>query len=65
MKSLQESILTFFQARPELYGATSSTGRVASTPEKLTADLLTHIKQERTVHTMLKLKKLKVAPGPT
>jgi len=54
MKSLQESILTFFRSRPELYGS--------STPDKLTAELLNHIKQERTVHTMLKLKKLKAGP---
>ena len=68
MKSLQESVLSFFKSRPELCGGSVSTlihqGAIQTTPEKLAAELLNHIKQERVIHTTLKLKKLKAAPGP-
>ena len=52
MKTLQESIASFFQGHPEI-----------PNPDKLSLELLNHIKLQRTVHTSLKLKKLKV-PAP-
>ena len=51
IKALQESIHTFFRGHPEL-----------PNPDKLTNELLNHIKQQRVVHTSLRLKKLKAAP---
>lgn len=51
IKALQDSINTFFRGHPEL-----------PNPDKLTNELLNHIKQQRVVHTSLRLKKLKAAP---
>ena len=48
MKALQESIYSFLKARPEI-----------PNPDKLTNELLNHIKEQRTVSTSLRLKKLK------
>jgi len=48
MKALQESIHSFFSNRSEIQN-----------PDKLTADLLNHIKNQRIVHTNIRLKKLK------
>jgi len=49
MKALQESIQTFFKSRPEI-----------PNPDKLTNELLNHIKEKRTVTNSLRLKKLKL-----
>jgi hypothetical protein len=51
MKALQESVQGFFKNHPEI-----------PNPDKLTVELLNTIKQQRAVHTSLRLKKLKVAP---
>jgi hypothetical protein len=51
IKALHESIVSFFKNHPEF-----------SNPEKLTIELLNHIKENRTVNTNLRLKKLKVPP---
>jgi hypothetical protein len=53
MKALQESTLSFFKDHPEI-----------PNPEKMTAEFLQHMKQQRTTTTVLRLKKLK-APPPT
>jgi hypothetical protein len=50
MKALQESVHNFFRGHPEI-----------PNPDKLTNELLNHIKEHRTVHTSLRLKKLKAA----
>jgi dihydroneopterin aldolase len=51
IKVLQESIQSFFRGHPE-----------CPNPDKLTNELLNHIKQQRSIHTNLRLKKLKAAP---
>jgi dihydroneopterin aldolase len=51
IKALNDSIHSFFRGHPEL-----------PNPDKLTSELLQHIKQQRTTHTNLRLKKLKAAP---
>lgn len=52
IKALQDSIQGFFRGHPEM-----------PNPDKLTNELLQHIKQHRTIHTNLRLKKLKAAPA--
>lgn len=52
IKALQDSIHSFFRGHPEL-----------ANPDKLTKELLEHIKQQRTTHTNLRLKKLKAPPA--
>jgi methionyl-tRNA synthetase len=49
MKALQESIQSFFKSHTEI-----------SNPDKLTNELLNHIKEQRTVTNSLRLKKLKM-----
>lgn len=51
MKALQESIQLFFRNHPEIQN-----------PDKMTNELINTIKQQRTVNTNLRLKKLKAAP---
>lgn len=51
MKALQESIQLFFRNHPEI-----------PNPDKMTNELIHTIKQQRTVNTNLRLKKLKAAP---
>jgi len=51
MKALQESIQLFFRNHPEI-----------PNPDKMTNELINTIKQQRTVNTNLRLKKLKAAP---
>ena len=51
MKALQESIQLFFRNHPEI-----------PNPDKMTNELINTIKQQRTVNTSLRLKKLKAAP---
>ena len=51
MKALQESVQTFFRNHPEI-----------PNPDKMTNELLNNIKQQRVVHSNIRLKKLKVAP---
>jgi hypothetical protein len=53
MKALQESVQAFFKNHPEI-----------PNPDKMTLELLNHIKQQRTVNTSLRLKKLKPLPAP-
>ena len=52
LKALQDSISTFFHNHPELITVHS---------DKLTTELMNHIKQQRVVNTILRLKKLKAA----
>jgi len=49
IKALQESIQSFFKSHSEI-----------SNPDKLTTELLNHIKEQRAVTTSLRLKKLKM-----
>ena len=51
MKALQESVQLFFRNHPEI-----------PNPDKMTNELINTIKQQRTVNTNLRLKKLKAAP---
>ena len=51
MKALQESIQLFFRNHPEIANS-----------DKMTNELIHTIKQQRTVNTYLRLKKLKAAP---
>ena len=53
MKALQESIMSFFKGHPEI-----------PRPDKMTTELLQHIKQQRAVNTNIRLKKLKASPPP-
>jgi hypothetical protein len=52
MKALLESAQSFFRSHPEI-----------PNPDKMAAELLDHIKQQRTVTTSLRLKKLKAQPA--
>ena len=54
MKALIEATQSFFKGHPEI-----------PNPEKLTIELLQHIKQQRTVNTSLRLIKLKANPTQT
>jgi len=51
IKALQESTHSFFRGHPEI-----------PNPDKMANELLQHIKQQRTVTTSLRLKKLKALP---
>lgn len=51
MKALQESVQAFFKNHPEI-----------PNHDKMTLELLNHIKQQRTVNTTMRLKKLKPLP---
>jgi len=51
MKALQESAISFFKAHPEI-----------PNPDKLVIEFLNHIKNQRSVNTNLRLKKLKGGP---
>lgn len=51
MKALQESTQSFFRGHSEI-----------PNPDKMAADLLNHIKEQRPITTSLRLKKLKVPP---
>lgn len=53
MKSLMESAQSFFKGHPEI-----------PNPDKMAAELVEHIKQQRTVSVDLRLKKLKVGGAP-
>jgi hypothetical protein len=48
MKSLQESVLSFFKGHPEIPNS-----------DKIAIEFMNHIKQQRVVNTSLRLKKLK------
>lgn len=48
MKALQEAATSFFKGHPEI-----------PNPDKLTTELLNHIKAQRAVNTAMRLKKLK------
>ena len=52
MKVLQEATLSFFKGHPEI-----------PNPEKMSSDLLQHIKDQRNITTVLRLKKLKAPTG--
>lgn len=52
LKALQESIQLFFKGHPEI-----------PNPDKMANELLHHIKENRTVNTNIRLKKLKVTPS--
>lgn len=54
MKALQESALSFFRGHPEI-----------PNPEKMTSELLQHIKDQRNVTSVLRLKKLKATVLPS
>lgn len=54
MKALQESALSFFRGHPEI-----------PNPEKMTSELLQHIKDQRNVTSVLRLKKLKATVMPS
>jgi hypothetical protein len=51
MKALQESAISFFKGHPEIPNG-----------DKLAIQFLNHIKEQRTVNTSLRLKKLKAPP---
>jgi hypothetical protein len=53
MKALQESTLSFFRGHPEI-----------PNPEKMSSELLQHIKDQRNTTTVLRLKKLKTPAAP-
>jgi len=62
MKALLESAKSFFREQQAISLASQSGGAIMQNPDKMAADLLEYIKQQRTVTTNLRLKKLK---GPT
>jgi len=51
MKALQDATLSFFKGHPEI-----------PNPEKMSTELLQHIKEQRVATTVLRLKKLKALP---
>jgi len=52
MKALQESAQSFFKSHPEI-----------PNPDKMANDFIQHVKQQRQITNVVKLKKLKAAPS--